>query len=62
MKWFYEQIYRLSFIPISWVFGSQTKLAELVENGRIPPCRAIDLGCGEGRNAAITLAKNGFDG
>lgn len=46
MKWFYELNYRLSFIPISWVFGSQTKLAELVENGRIPPCRDIDLGCG----------------
>jgi cyclopropane fatty-acyl-phospholipid synthase-like methyltransferase len=60
-KWTYELIYRFPFVPISWIFGRHTKLVELVENGHITPGRAIDIGCGEGSNAAIFLAKNGFD-
>lgn len=60
MKWFYELIYRSSFIPISWVFGTHTELVKLVESGRIAPCRAIDLGCGTGRDA-IYLARQGFE-
>ncbi len=35
-------------------------LVELVEGGKVPPCRAIDLGCGAG-NYAIYLARKGFD-
>ena len=34
-------------------------LAEWVESGLIPPGRALDLGCGSGRNA-IFLARRGF--
>ncbi len=33
---------------------------EVVESGRIQPCRAIDLGCGTASNA-IFLARHGFD-
>ena len=63
MRRLFELIYRLVRIfkvPISWFFGSHPELAELVESGRIPPGRAIDLGCGVG-NEAIYLAKSGFD-
>ena len=35
-------------------------LVELVESGRVRPCRAVDLGCGAG-NYAIYLAAHGFD-
>ncbi len=63
MKRLYEPLYRiirLLRLPISWVFGSKPDLEELVESGRIPPGRAIDLGCGAGLEA-IYLSKNGFD-
>ena len=36
------------------------ELVELVESGRVRPCRAVDLGCGAG-NYAIYLAAHGFD-
>ena len=62
-KWIYELFYRIPFIPISWIFGSPHEMeeyTELIENERISPGRAIDLGCGEGGNA-IYLSKSGFD-
>jgi SAM-dependent methyltransferase len=34
-------------------------LVELIESGRIPPCRAVDLGCGAGYYA-VWLAARGF--
>jgi cyclopropane fatty-acyl-phospholipid synthase-like methyltransferase len=60
-KWVYELLYRFPFVPISWIFGRHTTLVELVEGGYIDPGRAVDIGCGEGSNGAIFLAKNGFD-
>jgi cyclopropane fatty-acyl-phospholipid synthase-like methyltransferase len=63
MKRLYEPLYRiirLFRLPIAWVFGTKTDLEQLVESGRIPPGRAIDLGCGAGLEA-IYLAKKGFD-
>ena len=60
-KWIYELLYRFPFVPISWIFGRHTTLVKLVETGRIAPGRAIDIGCGEGSNGTIFLAKNGFD-
>jgi SAM-dependent methyltransferase len=43
-----------------WEIGPREELVQLVENGRITPCRAIDLGCGTGSNA-VFLAQNGFE-
>ncbi len=36
------------------------QLVDLVETGKVQPCRAIDLGCGAG-NYAVYLAVHGFD-
>ena len=58
MKWTYELGYRYSKMPYDT--GPDEKLVGLVESGRIQPCRAIDLGCGTGRNA-LFLAQNGFE-
>lgn len=63
MRSSYEWIYRIvkTFrVPIAWVFGIHPELAALVESRRIAPCRAIDLGCGVGREANY-LASMGFD-
>ena len=62
-KWIYEFLYRFPFIPIEWIFGDLEQFSEfieLVESGRIPPGRAIALGCGVGREA-IYLAQHGFE-
>jgi SAM-dependent methyltransferase len=37
-----------------------TELVELVDSGKVKPCKAVDLGCGTG-NYAIYLAGKGFD-
>jgi SAM-dependent methyltransferase len=58
MKWFYEIGYRYFRMP--WEIGPREELVTLVENARIPPGRAIDLGCGTGSNA-IFLAQHGFE-
>ncbi len=57
--WLYK-IIRGFRVPIHWVFGTHPELAELVESRRITPGRAIDLGCGVGREA-IYLAEKGFE-
>ena len=58
MKLFYQLGYRYFCMP--WEIGPREELVRLVENRRITPCRAIDLGCGTGSNA-IFLAQHGFD-
>jgi cyclopropane fatty-acyl-phospholipid synthase-like methyltransferase len=61
MKWMYEFFYNTPLVPIEWIFGPLTsQLVELVESGRLPPGRAIDLGCGVGKEA-IYLASQGFE-
>lgn len=60
-KWVYEIFYRLA--STDFIFGSTAKIedfARLAVDGRISPCKAITLGCGEGRET-IYLAKQGFD-
>ncbi len=54
----YELAYRYFRMP--WETGPRGELVELVESGRILPCRAIDLGCGTGSNA-VFLAQHGFE-
>ncbi len=58
MKWFYNLLY--SRLRAPWDLGPRRELVEVVESGRIRPCRAIDLGCGTASNA-IFLAQHGFD-
>ena len=36
------------------------ELVELIESGKIKPCKVLDVGCGEGYNS-IYLASKGFD-
>ena len=56
-----EHIYRdLPADEIPWNLEQPPDvLVELIESGRVPPCRAIDLGCGAG-NYAVWLATRGF--
>jgi SAM-dependent methyltransferase len=58
VKWFYEVMYRHFRAP--WELGPRPELVELVQDGALMPCRAIDLGCGTGANA-IFLAQHGFE-
>jgi SAM-dependent methyltransferase len=58
MKSFYEITYRYFRAP--WDIGPRKELVELVESGRIRPCKAIDLGSGTASNC-IFLAQHGFD-
>ncbi len=58
MKWFYEIVYGRFRAP--WDIGPRTELVELVESGRLKPCKVIDLGSGTASNC-IFLAQHGFD-
>lgn len=61
-RW-YDWLYRIVKwfrVPIHWVFGTHPELSRLVESGRLSPGRAIDIGCGTGREV-IYLAQRGFD-
>lgn len=58
MKWFYEIVYGRFRAP--WDIGPRKELVELVEAGRIKPCKAIDLGSGTASNC-VFLAQHGFD-
>jgi ubiquinone/menaquinone biosynthesis C-methylase UbiE len=58
MKWFYEVVYGRFRAP--WDIGPRKELVELVESGRIQPCKAIDLGSGTASNC-VFLAQHGFE-
>jgi len=57
-----NEIYRnMPLDEIPWNMEAPPKLlVELVETGKVQPCRVIDLGCGAG-NYAIYLAERGFE-
>ena len=57
-----DEIYR-NMLPedIPWnIETPPNALVELVESGKVEPCKTIDLGCGAG-NYAVYLASIGFD-
>lgn len=57
-----EKIYRETPPEeIPWNVETPPKeLVQLIERGKVKPCKAIDLGCGAG-NYAIYIASKGFD-
>jgi SAM-dependent methyltransferase len=57
-----DEIYRnLPLEDIPWNIETPPEaIVELVESGKVRPCRTIDLGCGAG-NYAIYLSGKGFD-
>ena len=58
MRWTYNLMYRYSLIP--WDIGPRQELIDVVESGRVKPCRTIYLGSGTAKNA-IYMAERGFD-
>jgi SAM-dependent methyltransferase len=56
-----DDVYRnMSLDEIPWnMEAAPPPLVELVDSGKVQPCKAIDLGCGAG-NYAIYLAGRGF--
>jgi SAM-dependent methyltransferase len=60
VRFSYGIAYRIGLAPWN-TFMTDTELARLVEGpARLPPAKALDLGCGTGRNA-IYLAQHGWD-
>ncbi len=57
-----DKIYRnMSLEEIPWnIETPPDALVELIESGKVKPCKTIDFGCGAG-NYAIYLASVGFD-
>jgi SAM-dependent methyltransferase len=57
-----DRIYgELSLDEIPWNIEAPPRvLVDVVQSGRVAPCRAVDLGCGAG-NYAVWLALQGFD-
>jgi SAM-dependent methyltransferase len=57
-----DEIYRnVPIEKIPWNIDTPpNELVELIESGKVKPCKTIDLGCGTG-NYALYLASIGFD-
>jgi SAM-dependent methyltransferase len=58
VKSFYQAWYRFGTPP--WGRAASPDLVDLVESGRIQPCKTLDIGCGTGVTS-IYLASRGFD-
>jgi SAM-dependent methyltransferase len=57
-KWLYDFIYRYEIN--AWDIGPRKELVDVIESGRVQPCRTIYLGSGTAKNA-IFMAQHGFD-
>ena len=57
-----DDVYKnMSLEEIPWNIETPPQLlVELVDSGKVQPCKAIDLGCGAG-NYAVYLAQRGFE-
>ena len=57
-----DEVYKnMSLETIPWNMEIPPEpLVELVDSGKVRPCRAIDMGCGAG-NYAVYLAERGFE-
>jgi 2-polyprenyl-3-methyl-5-hydroxy-6-metoxy-1,4-benzoquinol methylase len=62
VKWIVKLIgpFGYRYFRMPWDIGPRAELVALVENGRIKPGRAIDLGSGTASNC-VFLAQHGFD-
>jgi SAM-dependent methyltransferase len=58
MKWTYNLMYRYSLVP--WDIGPRQELIDVIESGRVEPCRTVYLGSGTAKNA-IYMAEMGFE-
>jgi len=58
----WDRVYReYSLEELPWELGKPREtLVNLVESGRIKPCKALDICCGAGTNT-VYLAQRGFD-
>ncbi len=57
-----DEVYKnMSLEEVPWNMETPPEpLVELVDSGKVRPCRVIDLGCGAG-NYAVYLAERGFE-
>lgn len=57
-----EEVYKnMPLEEIPWNMETPPEpLVELIDSGKVQPCRVIDMGCGAG-NYAIYLAESGFE-
>lgn len=60
VKNIFEKAYEKPGIAVWTEINPPKELVELIESKKIQPCKAIDVGCGEGFYS-IYLAKKGFD-
>lgn len=58
-RWTYDTMYRLGVAPYDSRRPCQ-QLVELIDSGRVAPCRALEIACGTGTNAMF-LAERGFE-
>ena len=58
-RWLYDTMYRLGVAPYDTRRPCR-QLVDLIDSGRVAPCRTLEIACGTGTNAMF-LAERGFD-